>query len=136
MERKAEQKKSVPIKKRESLRLKENIFICGRLNSNPTPTHTEFKAITGDISSNGLMFEFEKEIPLRSKLEVYIYQPISFDKKMLFFIPVFARTAWIKQIEKDNFEEGENRYKVGIEFLRIKDDDREKITRFISGKRK
>lgn len=103
--------------KRKCPRLKDNVFIFGNLTSlNPTG---EFKAFTRDISAGGLMFETEKDIPQDMRLDLEIYQPI--DPRKIIFFSTFAKAKviWSRKIDKDNFEEGENKYRVGAEFLEV-----------------
>lgn len=117
------------LEKRKFPRLKDNIFVFCRLG--PTSSD-EFKAITCDISGGGLMFETERDIPKESKLELEIYQPGNRDKTIFFSIHSLARVAWIKRLEKENLEQGENKYRMGIEFLEIKQEDRQRVAKFIS----
>jgi len=116
------------LEKRKFPRLKENMFI---LCSLPLSSSDEFKAITCDIGGGGLMFETERNISRESKLELELYQPIICSKNIIFSIPVLAKVVWKKEIEKDNFEQGENRYRIGIEFLEIKEEDRKRITKYV-----
>ena len=109
-------------------RLKDNIFILGCLKSSPTE---EFKAITNNISAGGIMFETERNISKDSELELEIYQPMDSDKRIIFSILVLAKVKWIRQIEKDNFQQGENKYRVGIEFSKIEEEDRQKIINYV-----
>ena len=120
--------KSLSLKRRKSSRLKDKIFIFGKFRLSPT---TEFKAFTENISAGGLMFEIERNIPIQSELELEMYQPMVRDKRVIFSIPTLARVKWLKKIEKDNFQQGENRYRVGIEFSEIKEEDRKIIATYI-----
>ncbi len=117
------------LERRKIPRLRDNIFICGCASSNPIE---EFKAITNDISAGGLMFELERDITPESKLELEIYQPGNRDKIIFFSIHCLARVAWIKRLERENLEQGENKYRMGIEFLEIKQEDRQRVAKFIS----
>lgn len=120
--------KSLGSERRKYSRLKDNVFIFGDLNSNPTE---EFKVFTSDISAGGLMFDTEKDIPQDVKLDLEIYQPRDRRKSMIFSIPVSAKIVWKREIEKENFEQGENRYRIGIEFLELKEEDRERIAKYV-----
>lgn len=115
----------VGLERRRSPRLNDNIFIFGRLDSSES-----FDALTGDINADGLMFEFNRDISQNIKLEMEIYQPIICCKSRIYSIPVLARVAWIRKIEKDHFEKGENQYIVGVEFLEIKEEDRQRIVKY------
>ena len=116
------------LEKRKFPRLKDNIFVFCR--SGPTSSD-EFKAITCDVSGGGLMFETERDITPGSKLELEIYQPIKCFKNMICSMPVLAKVVWTREIEKENFEEGENRYKIGIEFSEIEEEDRKIIATYV-----
>lgn len=123
--------KSSSSERRKYPRLKDNVFIFGNLTSNPTG---EFKAFTRDISAGGLMFETEKDIPQDMRLDLEIYQPRDRRKSMIFSIPVLTKIVWKRKIEKDNFEQGENKYRVGIEFSEIKEEDRKIIAKYVERK--
>lgn len=117
------------IERRKFPRVKDNIFSLYHLSSCPAE---EFRAISNDISAGGLMFETERNISKGSKVYMEIDQPIDCDKTMIFCIPVLTKVIWLKKIDKDNFETGENKYKVGIEFLEIKEEDRNRIAKYIT----
>lgn len=121
--------KSSSSERRKYSRLKDNVFIFGNLTSSSTEG---FKVITRDISAGGLMFELERDIPKESELELEIYQPGNRDKTIFFSIHSLARVAWIKSLERENLEQGENKYRMGIEFLEIKQEDRQRVAKFIS----
>ncbi len=120
--------KSFGSERRKHPRLKDNVFIFGNLTSSPTE---EFKVFTSDISAGGLMFDTEKDISQDVRLGLEIYQPRDRRKSMIFSILVSAKIAWKKKIEKENFEPGENRHRIGIEFLELKEEDREKIAKYV-----
>ncbi len=116
------------LEKRKFPRLKDKVFIFGNLRLNPIE---EFKALTKDISAGGLMFGTERDIHKGCQLEIEVYHPINRDKIIIFSVPVLAKVVWIREIEKDNFEEGENRYKIGVQFTEIKEEDRKIIATYI-----
>jgi c-di-GMP-binding flagellar brake protein YcgR len=125
--------KSQDLEKRKFPRLKDNIFILGVLNSTPIFIGAEFKAFTRDISGGGLMFDTDRDIPAGSELELEIYQPSNSGKNIIFSVHAAAKVTWTRGIEKDAFEEGENRYQVGVEFSEIKEEDRQRIVNFVNG---
>ncbi|MDP2831314.1 MAG: PilZ domain-containing protein, partial [Candidatus Omnitrophota bacterium] len=94
------------LEKRRFPRIKENIFIFGKLRSTPSE---EFKAIIQNISTGGLMFKTERDISGESELELEIYQPANRYNNIIFSISVLGKIIWMKEIEKDNFEQGENK---------------------------
>jgi c-di-GMP-binding flagellar brake protein YcgR len=116
------------LERRKFSRFRDNIFIFGNLKLSPTE---KFKAFTENISAGGLMLEMERDIPNQSELELEMYQPLDRDKRVIFSIPVLGRVVWTRKIEKDNFQEGENKYRVGIEFSEIKEEDRKRITKYV-----
>lgn len=118
------------IERRKFPRLKDNIFILGAVKANHA---YEFKAFTRNIGGGGLMFETDRDIPAGSELELEIYQPSDSGKNVIFSVHVVAKAAWTKEIEKDAFEEGENRHQVGVEFSEIKEEDRQRIVNFVNG---
>lgn len=113
---------------RKYTRFKDKVFIFGSLKSSPIE---EIKAIAENISAGGLMFEIEREIRERSELELEIYQPMDRDKRVIFSIPALAMVKWSQKIEKNDFEQGENKYRVGIEFLEIEEGGRKIIAGYV-----
>ena len=122
--------KSQDLERRKFPRVEDNIFILVSLK---TDHADEFKAFTREISGGGLMFETDRDIPAGSELELEIYQPSNSGKRIIFSVHVIAKVAWTRGIEKDAFEEGENRYQVGVEFSEIKEEDRQRIVNFVNG---
>lgn len=114
--------------RRKYSRLKDNVFIFSNLTSSPTK---EFKAFTLDISAGGLMFETEKALPQDMRLDLEIYQPRDRRKSVIFSIPVLAKIVWKKEVEKEDFQQGENRHRIGIEFLELKEEDRKRIAKYV-----
>jgi c-di-GMP-binding flagellar brake protein YcgR len=116
------------VERRRYKRIKDNLYASCFVRPN---SNTKFKAVTCNISPGGLMFESEGNIAKGSELKIDIHQPVDSDKKMIFSIPVKAKVIWTKKIDKIHFERGENRYKIGIKFLRIKEKDRKRIAGYI-----
>ena len=114
--------------KRKFPRVKDNIFIRYLLGSSSYP---KARAVASDISAGGLMFETEESIIPGDELEMEIYQPVKRSKNMIFAIPVLAKVIWRRTIPKDNFEQGENSYRLGLKFLEIKEKDREIISNYV-----
>ena len=116
------------LKERKFSRVKENIFILQHLKSgNPD----KFMAITCDIGGGGLMFETERSILQGETLDFEIYQPIDPRKIIFFSILAKAKVIWSRKIDKDNFGEGENKYRVGVEFLEINGEDRKRVDTYV-----
>ncbi|MFH1245778.1 MAG: PilZ domain-containing protein [Candidatus Omnitrophota bacterium] len=116
------------LEKRETLRFNDFIFISYHLTDKPLE---EYKAVTKNISCKGLMFELEKKVQPGTCLEFALYQPINQFKTIIFVIHTLARVVWMQKIKLDFFEGGENRYRMGIEFIRLKDSDREMIQQYV-----
>ena len=127
--------KALNLERRQFPRTEDNIFIFVTLSSSSTNlkinTPGGFKAFAKSISAGGLMFETEENIIERdNELELEIYQPVNPDKTMIFSLPVLAKVIWIQKIEKEHFENGENKYLIGVKFLHIKEQDRQKIVKY------
>lgn len=116
------------VERRKTRRHRDNIFIFANVMSSPGE---EFKAIAKDISAGGLMFETERNVSKKSVLELEIYQPIDCCKKTFFSVAALAKPIWIKKIEKNSFEEGENKHRVGIKFSGLKKEDRQRIAKYV-----
>lgn len=126
-----EKDKFPDLERRKFSRFRDNIFIFGNLRSSPTE---KFKAFTEDISAGGLMFETERDVPKMSELELEIYQPLDCEKRVIFSISLLAKVKWTRIIEKDNFQQGENKHRVGIEFSELKEEDRKIIAKYVERK--
>ena len=77
------------------------------------------------------MFETEREVLSEDELKLEIYQPITSSKNVIFSIAVWTKVIWARKIEKDNLEEGENKYRVGIEFTKIEEEDKQRIANYV-----
>lgn len=113
---------------RKFIRFKDSIFIFCDSGSDPS---AEFKTITQNISGGGAMLETERQIRPGRELKLEIYQPAGRRKKVIFSIPVLAKVVWNRKIERTSFEEGENKYRMGLKFLDIKDEDRQRIVKYV-----
>jgi c-di-GMP-binding flagellar brake protein YcgR len=106
--------------------LEDNIFMTYRFKS------LFLKAITQNISGSGLMFEGEKKISIGDILDIELYQPTDTPKTMIFMISLNAKVIWIKRIKRSLFEEGENKYRIGVCFTDISSNDRDRINQYVS----
>lgn len=113
---------------RKFIRLKDHVFIFCDLGSNFSDGS---KTITQNISGGGAMLETERQIRPGREFKLEIYQPTGRSRKMIFSIPVLAKVVWNRKIEKTSFEEGENKYRMGLKFLDIKDEDRQRIVKYV-----
>mgnify|MGYP001609091314 CR=1 FL=1 len=125
----SKKEKFLSCERREFPRLDENIFLLYHLRSDVSGEYN--KGFATNISGGGLMFEAESNILPGSKLRLEIYQPLKHSKTVILAIPSLAKVVWARNIEKENFEQGENKYQIGIEFLKIQEQDREKIIKYV-----
>lgn len=123
------------LERRKFPRIKDDVLVLGSLKRNHAPAGIkqgkEFKAIVSNISAGGLELETEINIPLTSRLNLEILQPIKRDKSMIFSICATAVSVWIREIKSGYHGEGANRYRVGIRFIEIKEGDRQMIARCV-----
>lgn len=114
------------IERRKFPRLNDNIFISYRLGQKIC------KAIAKNISCGGLMFEAEKKVPVGMEVDFEIYQPVNCFKTVIFVIPASAKVVWRRKIKYGFLETGQNQYKVGVCFTKIKNEDRERIKEYVA----
>ncbi|MFC1698714.1 PilZ domain-containing protein [Candidatus Omnitrophota bacterium] len=119
--------KKISEKRRQS-RLNDNVFLSYRVQKKLLG---EFKAVTRNISSAGLMFEAEKDFYPDQDLTLEIYQPVNRFKTLIYVIPATARVVWTNKIRQGFFELGENRYRMGVEFTKISPQDKAVIMRYV-----
>jgi hypothetical protein len=124
------------LERRQNPRIEDNIFFFFNFSRNSTNfSHTSLggvKAFTKNICAGGIMFEMDKNIIKEGdELELEVYQPVNRDKTMILSIPVLAKVIWTKKIEKEHFENGENKYQIGIGFLEIETEHGQKIAEYV-----
>ena len=122
-------KKYVGPERRRFLRIKIPLFIFYRLETDKP--FVAFKAIAENIGGQGLMFETEKPIPLRSKLYLEIYQPSVRYKDLLFLIATKTKVIWVNKKKDVSTEDGENKYQIGVKFIKIDREDRNKVIEYV-----
>lgn len=120
------------LERRKYPRFKDKIFVSGKLNSTPGEV---LKAFTENFSAGGLMLETEKAALCHSELELELYQPRDETKRVIFSIPVTGRVVFSKKIATENFGQGENQFRIGIEFLKIEEEDRKIIVDYAQGRK-
>ena len=125
------------VEKRKFPRIEDAIFFLHNFSTNAINLSLSsiqgFKAHTRNISAEGLMFETETNIFEKSdEFEIELYQPLYYRKPIIFCMPVLAKVIWMIKIEKDHFEIGENQYRTGIQFLKIKEQDRQRIINYVN----
>lgn len=121
-------KKHVGIEKRGFPRIEISLFIFYRLkNEDAFIMH---KAISQNISGGGLMFEANKTVPAGSILHLEIYQPSVKYKDLFFLLSVQAKVIWANKKEGIGKSEGTDKYQIGVEFVEIEKEDRNKIIEY------
>ena len=125
------------VEKRKFPRIEDAIFFLHNFSTNAINLSFSsiqgFKAHARNISAEGLMFETETNIFEKSdEFEIELYQPLYYRKPIVFCMPVLAKVIWMIKIEKDHFEIGENQYRTGIQFLKIKEQDRQRIINYVN----
>ena len=113
--------------RRKFRRIEDNVFVFCKLK--PDDRVTEW--IAKDISEMGLRFESDKFIPPLTYIEIEIYQPFDYFKSRIVAIYVLAKVVWIKEIEKSDRYEANNRYIGGLRFTKISKQDKCIIANYI-----
>ena len=93
---------------------------AGLLYQKPKGSEIE-DSITKDISGGGVCFETEIYVPPATVMEIQINKPIGGLRATL-PMRINAKVIWIRQAET-------GRYKMGLEFIDIKEVHREEITK-------
>lgn len=120
------------LERRRYPRFKDNIFMFTSSNLQSIP---KIKACSKDVSGGGLAFETDRKISVGTKLRLEIYQPLNSNGTVILSILTVMKVVWRKKITKNNFEKGENEYKVGMKFIAIKERDRQRIIEYINNSR-
>ena len=115
------------LEQRKYQRAKKAIFILCKHPGAEEP----IEYIAKNIGAGGLMFETDTLFSIGSKLDIEIYQPITYEKRE--FISIFspASVVWIKEIEGAKKYKWSNRYRLGVRFTRLDQEDRIKIDTYV-----
>lgn len=122
-------KKYTGPERRRFPRIKIPLFVFYKLETDEP--YVSFKAISQNIGGQGLMFETEKSIPLGSKLYLEMYQPSLKYKDLMFLIAAKTKVVWVDKKEDVNKEEGVNKYQIGVEFVEIEKEDRNRVIEYV-----
>lgn len=122
-------KKYTGPERRRFPRIKIPLFVFYKLETDEP--YASFKAISQNIGGQGLMFETEKPIPLGSKLYLEMYQPSLKYKDLMFLIAAKTKVVWVDKKEDVNKEEGVNKYQIGVEFVEIEKEDRNRVIEYV-----
>ncbi|HDZ28171.1 MAG TPA: PilZ domain-containing protein [Candidatus Aminicenantes bacterium] len=114
--------------KRKFPRIENPFFISYRLEDDNSFGIS--KAIGENISGGGLMFEKENSFHSCSILYLEIYLQSDPTEDTIYSTPTKAKVVWVNRKENVSKEPGSNKYQVGIEFIEIKTEDRERIIEY------
>lgn len=112
-------------------RLNERIFIL--CQSKEKPGMNVVKGFTENISSGGLMFESGEPLPRQDTFILEICQPIQTGQEFI-SISALAKIKWVTPMDSAQEREGRNKFKVGMEFLKLDDRDRNTIAKYVQAK--
>ena len=121
--------KYIESERRKFPRLGIPLFILYRLETNDP--FAMFKAISRNIGGQGLMFETEKPLPVGNTLLLEIYQPAVKYKDLIFLVACQAKVIWINRKENANAMAGDNKYQIGVEFVKMEKEDKNKIIEYV-----
>jgi len=115
------------LEQRKYQRAKKVIFIL----CEPSGTEEPIECIAKNIGAGGLMFEADTPFSIGAKLDIEIYQPTTYDKRKFVSIFASASVVWVKEIEVAKKYKGSNRYRLGVQFTRLDQEDRIKIDTYV-----
>ena len=118
--------------RRISSRLNERIFIL--CQSKEKPSMNIIKGFTKNISAGGLMFESDGPLPRQDIFILEIYQPSIQSGQEFISITTLAKVKWVTPIDLTQEYEGRDKFKVGMEFLKLDDRDRDTIAKYAQAK--
>ena len=123
----------VDIKERRKFpRLNERIFIL--CQSKEKPGMNTIKGFTKNISAGGLMFETDRPISKQDVFILEIYQPLRQSGQESISITTLAKAKWVTPINSIEKYEGIDRFKMGMEFVKLDDKDRKAIAKCVQAK--
>jgi hypothetical protein len=115
--------------RRRFCRLNDHIFVLCRLIEKEN-VHT-VKAFTKNIGEGGLCFETEQFIPVRTVLDLEVYQPLRKPEGIILSIPAQAKVKWVISTDTATRYEGANKYRSGVEFVKIGDREKKEIAGYV-----
>jgi len=121
-------------KRRRFCRLNDHIFILCQLMEKENVRIV--KAFTRNISAGGLCFETEQPIPARTVLSLEIYQPLRKSEGRILSIPAQAKVKWVISNDTATRYQGSNKYRLGVEFVKIGGRERKEIAGYVKDKLK
>ncbi len=115
--------------RREFSRLGIPLLVLYRLETNDP--FVMFKTISQNISGQGLMFETEKSLSIGSRLLLEIYQPSVKCKDLIFLVTCLAKVIRTNRKKDVNAMAGDNKYQIGVEFVKMEKEDKNKIIAYV-----
>ncbi len=114
--------------RRKFQRIENPFFISYRLESDHS--FGVCKAIGENISGGGLMFERENSFHTGMVLYLEIYLQSNPSEDTIYSTPAKAKVVWVNRKENVSKELGINKHQIGLEFIEIKTEDRERIIEY------
>ena len=114
--------------RRKFRRIENLFFISYRLEGDHS--FGDSKAIGENISGGGLMFKKENSFQAGTVLYLEIYLQSNPTEDTIYSTPTKAKVVWVNRKENVSKELGSNKYQIGLEFIEIKTEDRERIIEY------
>lgn len=92
------------------------------------------KGFSNDVSAGGLCFETDRFISPQAIFSLEIYQPLRRSKEELINVSALAKVKWVRQTDIAGKYEGSNKYKIGVEFVKIDNRERKAIAEYVQDK--
>ena len=115
--------------RRKFQRIESRFFVFYRLEAGETFGMS--KAIGQNINVTGLMFQTENAVPVGDVLYIEIYIPSDAYGYTIFSIPIQAKVVWVNRKENKTKEPGGDKYRIGVEFMEIENEDRSRIMEYV-----
>lgn len=89
------------------------------------------KGFTDNISAGGLMFETDRSMSRTKDFILEIYQPQRESQNDIISIATLAKVKWVKRIDTADRLEGANKFKIGMEFIKLNNRTRKIIANYV-----
>jgi len=115
--------------RRKFKRLETPFFLLYRLEGDHN--FEASKALGKNISGGGLKFEIENAVHPGTIISLEIYLQSYPIEDTIYSIPARAKVIWRSKKKNVSKEPGSNKYQIGLEFNKIKTEDRERIIEYV-----
>ncbi len=115
--------------KRKFRRIENPFFISYRLEDDHRVGAS--KAIGENISGGGVMLEQENSFHAGTVFYLEIYLQLNPTEDTIYSTPTKAKVVWVNRKENVSKELGSNKYQIGLEFIEMKAEDRERIIGYV-----